>query len=152
MVTVLSLFGGSKIVQMFLERHWSKDDGSKAIHETNQAAQIASESQAFSHILTRLKSVEDRVNDLTDKLADEKALSARLGAENEGLKRDNVRLETEWKEMRTKWHELRNLLQTRDGQILSFQKSLDDNKQITETLRKELYETQKELNSLKRAQ
>lgn len=118
-VSLLSLFGVANIIQQVLTRFWKKRDDAETVHSTNDGKLIDASSHAFTQVLERLRTVESRVNELTDKLAEEMKTNSRLSAENELLKKELER-------QRDRGHQLASDLQKKDGEILELRNLLHE--------------------------
>lgn len=145
--------GAAKLFHLYVIRHWkrkdAKEDAVENLHVTVESKKIDQDSAAFDHVIKRLEKVEDQLQEVQGKLSQEMADNSRCQAEADALRKDNDRQQGEIERLRTRVHDLADKLQTRDGQLLSFQHSLDASNKALEVLRNELTETTKELNKLK---
>ena len=147
---IATALGGGSIITLWLTRRFRKADQKEEMHVTVERAKIDQDQNAFDHVINRLEKVEGWLKEIQDKLAIEMATNSRLEAENHALKETNDRQQSEIERLRIRIHDLVDKVQSRDAQIVSFQRSLDDNKIAMEALRSELHATTKELNAMKR--
>ncbi len=155
---ILTALGGGSIITLWLTRKFKKSDIKEEMHVTVESKKIDQDVHAFDAIVARLIAVEAEQKELrqeikvqNDRITDEMVMNAGLKAANDALKKDNERQQGEIDRMRGRIHDLADKLQTRDAQIESFKRSLDENNRQMEVLRTELHETTKELLAAKRA-
>lgn len=149
-VSILSLVGVGKIIELFLTRFWSGRDRRTAAHETNEGKMIDADQLALKILHEDLRELKARVDQLSTDLAAVRDERAQLQAENtilrntEKLLKERVdkqgkrieKLETDLEDTKTLLNEAKFAISSRD-------------KELT-TLRSELNLTTRDLLDLKR--
>lgn len=149
-VALATALGGGSIITLWLTRRFKQQDAKEEMHVTVESKRIDADSAAFTHVIDRLEKVEGWLKEIQDKLAIEMATNSRLEAENHALKETNDRQQAEIERLRGRLHDLADKIQTRDAQIESFKRSLEDNAVQMAALRSELNATTQELIGFKR--
>lgn len=117
-VSLLSLLGIGKLLQMAFKARLERRQVQKALDQTNAGKEIDADVNAFNSISRRLELVETRLDTVQTQFTEQKVENAKLEAENLRLSKDNDRQEKEIDRQRTRLHEFANELQARDAQIL----------------------------------
>jgi CheY-like chemotaxis protein len=106
-VTLLSLFGVGKIVEMLLARFFTKKDVRTQTIETNAAESLRADAQFRADLIRRVEKLEEEQRVMQGTLLSQAVENKALTVENEHLKRQNDQQEQKLERLRTETKELR---------------------------------------------
>lgn len=92
-VTLLALFGVGKLFEIWFTRKLKKKDDAESVHATNQQHQFEYDSKFIQTLLSRVETLERKLEEVQKENLTQAVKGERVSAENEHLKTDNTRLQ-----------------------------------------------------------